>query len=370
VAAQAKKIESGEVTLNKAHLAETFRRRAFQLRVQAFSILGLIVVALGAAIWIFFSAAAITKQDVATDTTFQNSANIAARINDLEKKIPKAPIFSPTDSESNEYEKLAGAFKQKVDEFYSALEEINKEVLARVASGRAIVDRGDYDLTRSLKMDRLLLYPTLKEDSLYRLDSSYKTDNLVLFGALLGSKFDLIDALNTKFSEIEQLRIKANSYRLKVREAFEKAQNVWEESTKKERSEIDELVKGFGLVKEQETKMKFGLVLTPQEEKNISIPFLIQTNVTRFGPMLIILFFVNILVNLYRYCIRLSAYYDARSDTLALIDIGINPDSFQKYATSLSPDALDIAKPPKLPTEYAVDIAKAAVSKIGSGAKG
>jgi hypothetical protein len=74
-------------------------------------------------------------------------------------------------------------------------------------------------------------------------------------------------------------------------------------------------------------------------------------------------------VNLYRYSIRLSAYYDARADSLELIDVGINPETFQKYATAVSPDVLDIGKPPKLPTEYAVDIAKAAVGKIGGGSK-
>jgi hypothetical protein len=51
------------------------------------------------------------------------------------------------------------------------------------------------------------------------------------------------------------------------------------------------------------------------------------------------------------------------------LDLGINAESFQKYASSVSPDAVDIAKPPRLPTEYVVGIAKAAVGKMGSGSK-
>ena len=126
---------------------------------------------------------------------------------------------------------------------------------------------------------------------------------------------------------------------------------------------------GLELVKENEYLQRFGLKTTPQQELNISVPFLIQTNVTRFGPMIIILFFVSLLVNLYRYNIRLSAYYDARADALELIRLAIDPDAFEKYVSSLSPDTHDLGKPPKLPTEHAIDLAKAAVSKVASDRK-
>jgi hypothetical protein len=81
--------------------------------------------------------------------------------------------------------------------------------------------------------------------------------------------------------------------------------------------------------------------------------------------MIVILFFVSILVNLYRYNIRLSAYYDARADALSLIEGPIQQSAFEKLVQTLSPDHHDVGRPPKLPTEYAVDIAKSLAGKIG-----
>jgi hypothetical protein len=75
---------------------------------------------------------------------------------------------------------------------------------------------------------------------------------------------------------------------------------------------------------------------------------LIQTSVTRFGVVIIIVFLVQILVNLYRYNVRLSAFYSSRSDALRLSEEAI---SLRDLVTLLSPDSLDFGKAPRTPAE-------------------
>ncbi len=210
------------------------------------------------------------------------------------------------------------------------------------------------------------------------LDSEFETSNVVVFGFIIGGDLALVNTLQSRADELAQLVTTAGEFRAQKRSAFEAERkklidaadveaSKWAVDTAKQRTELTELNEGLKLVKDQEFKQRFGVDTTPRQELNISVPFLIQTNITRFGPMIIILFFVSILVNLYRYNIRLSAYYDARADALELIDLKIKPDVYEKYVSSLSPDMLDIGKPPKLPTEHAVDLAKAALAKAASG---
>lgn len=91
---------------------------------------------------------------------------------------------------------------------------------------------------------------------------------------------------------------------------------------------------------------------------------LIQTNITRFGPLLIIMFFVGILVNLYRYSMRLAAFYDARGDALALMGSEADPERLEAFVRSMAPDGLDFGRAPQSPSEQAVDIAKTLISKV------
>ena len=279
------------------------------------------------------------------------------------------PKFVPSDVESREYLSKVNSIGTKLGELTGRLDELNKEVVNRISNGNAPVDRGSMDLSKALKVSFITYYSALDRDGTDAFIPEYRTDNQVLFASLLSTNAALIGDLNKKFEEILEISKSAAEFRTKVRGDYSKKLAEWQSATQKDRNELNEFRDGLKLVKEQERKQRFGLASTPQEEKNVSIPFLIQTNVTRFGPMLIILFFVNILVNLYRYSIRLAAYYDARGDSLELLDIKIHADAFQKLAASVSPDALDISKPPKLPTEYAVDIAKAAVGKIGASHK-
>jgi hypothetical protein len=78
---------------------------------------------------------------------------------------------------------------------------------------------------------------------------------------------------------------------------------------------------------------------------------LIQTSVTRFGVVLILVFLVQILVSLYRYNMKLSAFYFGRADALVLF--GRLPNTLRALVDIISPDKLDFGKPPRTPAEEA-----------------
>ena len=85
---------------------------------------------------------------------------------------------------------------------------------------------------------------------------------------------------------------------------------------------------------------------------------LFQTNITRFGTIILVIFLVSILVPLYRYNIRLAAYYDARADAIALMGgSNITAARFTEFADALTPSH-DFGKAPATPTQQVVDLAK------------
>jgi len=89
------------------------------------------------------------------------------------------------------------------------------------------------------------------------------------------------------------------------------------------------------------------------------VPFaqLVQTNVTRFGTIIMITFLVSILTPLYRYNIRLSTYYDARADVLELLNTKLEGVGFVQLAASLTP-SFDFGKAPSTPVEQIVELAR------------
>lgn len=129
---------------------------------------------------------------------------------------------------------------------------------------------------------------------------------------------------------------------------------------------LEELKKIVIIATDYELAAKYGINLELKKKNgnmDIHSPadgilFLVSTNIIRFGPMVIIFFFSGILISLYRYCIRLAAYYDARADALDLINSSINHDVFINLVNSLSPENYDFGKMPKSPTDQAIELTK------------
>jgi hypothetical protein len=89
----------------------------------------------------------------------------------------------------------------------------------------------------------------------------------------------------------------------------------------------------------------------------------LSTIVTRIGSVFILLFLVQIFVSLYRYNVRLSAYYNARADALELL--GNIDGTLQALVNAFSPDVVDFGRMPKTPIEQGLLLAK----EIAKGAQ-
>jgi hypothetical protein len=92
----------------------------------------------------------------------------------------------------------------------------------------------------------------------------------------------------------------------------------------------------------------------------------VQVQASRIGVILVILFFVNILLNIYRYSFRLAGHYDARADALALAQTPLGP-RFEQLARAMSPDTVDFGRAPRNPAEQLLDVAREAVSSRAKG---
>ncbi len=90
--------------------------------------------------------------------------------------------------------------------------------------------------------------------------------------------------------------------------------------------------------------------------QNLSPDASMTLNFTRVGVIGFIIYFIGILSNLYRYNLRLAAFYDSRADVLELK----NPEdtSFTEMIGNFSPDHLNFGKPTQNPASQAVDLAK------------
>ncbi len=84
---------------------------------------------------------------------------------------------------------------------------------------------------------------------------------------------------------------------------------------------------------------------------------LIQTSITRFGVLAVIGFLVSILVSLYRYNIRLSAFYIARADIMRLSGENTTVSDFAVLAAALTPH-LEFGKTPPPPLAQLSDLIK------------
>ena len=67
------------------------------------------------------------------------------------------------------------------------------------------------------------------------------------------------------------------------------------------------------------------------------LQFLIQLNIVRFGTISLIGIAIGILVPLYRFSVRLSAFYQAKADALRLHEIAYEHTSFASLSSALTP---------------------------------
>jgi hypothetical protein len=71
-------------------------------------------------------------------------------------------------------------------------------------------------------------------------------------------------------------------------------------------------------IKQQEIQRTKGDADVSESGGNLSLPFLLQLNITRFGTLTLVGIGIGIFAPLYRFAARLSAFYRARADAIRL----------------------------------------------------
>jgi len=74
-----------------------------------------------------------------------------------------------------------------------------------------------------------------------------------------------------------------------------------------------------------------------QSNPNLSLPFLVQLNVTRFGTLTLVAIAIGLLSPLYRFSARLAAFHQGRADALRLHKVGYRDVSIVNLVEALTP---------------------------------
>ncbi|MEM6760102.1 MAG: hypothetical protein AAF601_11555 [Pseudomonadota bacterium] len=101
------------------------------------------------------------------------------------------------------------------------------------------------------------------------------------------------------------------------------------------------------------------LVSAQREPSDVSL--LLASGITRFGILLVVIFLVQILVGVYRYSLRLSAFYAGRAD--ALVAAKDRKTDLGAWEAAFTPMDIDFGRQPVTPAQYVVDIVRAYMTK-------
>ncbi|MBG6209770.1 NAD-dependent DNA ligase [Labrenzia sp. EL_126] len=86
---------------------------------------------------------------------------------------------------------------------------------------------------------------------------------------------------------------------------------------------------------------------------------LIAVTATRVGAIFLSIYLIQILLSIFKYYTRLSAFYKGRATAL----LGVGDEKAEELLATLSPENIDFAKTPSLPYEKVLELAKEAVAK-------
>ena len=88
--------------------------------------------------------------------------------------------------------------------------------------------------------------------------------------------------------------------------------------------------------------------------------FDVTLNITRIGLVVLILFLVGVFTALYRYNLRLAAFYDSRADALMMLGSQDHDHTLGELADIFGPDSIEFVKA-RAPADQFMDLAKEAI---------
>lgn len=98
----------------------------------------------------------------------------------------------------------------------------------------------------------------------------------------------------------------------------------------------------------------------PDEQKRkseLNSHISIFSMITRVSAGIILIFLVQILVKMYRYNVRLAAFYEGRADALQLA-ANLNSASIERAAKLLGPESIDFGEMPEPPSKQVIELVK------------
>jgi hypothetical protein len=111
----------------------------------------------------------------------------------------------------------------------------------------------------------------------------------------------------------------------------------------------------------QEISAETGEPDTERSSSTLSLPFLLQLNITRFGTVTLVAIAIGILVPLYRFSARLAAFYQSRADILIMHQItGYKRTGIEQLSSIFTP-TFDFGKSQAMP-DHLTELIRAALS--------
>jgi hypothetical protein len=320
--------------------------RAHNLANQAWVILFFVLCLAGSAVAVFFFAASITKSDL-------SASDIDSKLNASTNAIAK--ITKDHEAAVHDLEAIEGEIASKIKDVAQHLTELSP-------SKSSLTGEGDPQLA-SIDLN---VEPTT-------------LDHLgqIILGNLQNSNPDGSISRSLLFHNhfAVALRSSAGDWRTFVSNMKDfaplvQALDAYQSAKKKEVDVRDTLnlnQAAYRKLYDKKSDAIAGLLGTPEDSgHSATIISLIATNVTRFGTLAIITFLISLSMSLYRYNIRLYAFYMARADALRMKG-ELGRVNLIALASSLTP-GVDFGKTPQTPTEQIIELVRLAAS--AKGAKG
>lgn len=94
-----------------------------------------------------------------------------------------------------------------------------------------------------------------------------------------------------------------------------------------------------------------------EQKKELNNRISIFSMITRVTVGILLIFLIQILVKMYRYNVRLAAFYEARADALQLAS-NLNSVAVERAAKLLSPEAIDFGEMPEPPSKQVIELVK------------
>lgn len=126
-------------------------------------------------------------------------------------------------------------------------------------------------------------------------------------------------------------------------------------------SKLDQIEKSIASIIPASDKIIEAMPNEQKDKKELNNRISLFSIITRISAGVLLVFLVQVLVKMYRYNVRVAAFYEGRADALQLA-ANLNSTSIERAAKLLSPDSIDFGEMPEPPTKQAIELVK----QIGS----